>query len=316
LARNDKSQFAFSVQHLIERNTIKRKKTQRINRMVPLLLKAIASVSIITTIGIVITLANETIMFFREISMYSFFTEKEWLPFFEEPKFGILPLICGTLLVTTIAMIVAIPIGLGCAVFLNEYASHFVRKVLKPILELLAGIPTIVYGFFALTIVTPALQRVIPDLQFFNAISPGIVIGIMMVPTIASLSEDAMGAVSKGIKEASLGLGATRFETVRKVVFPAAFTGIMAAILLAASRAIGETMIVVIAGGSTPNVSIDPTHSIQTLTAYIVQVSLGDAPHGTIAYYSMYAVGATLLMFTFMMNMISQQIMYRFRKAI
>ncbi len=284
--------------------------------MVPLLLKAIASVSIITTIGIVITLANETIMFFREISMYSFFTEKEWLPFFEEPKFGILPLICGTLLVTTIAMIVAIPIGLGCAVFLNEYASHFVRKVLKPILELLAGIPTIVYGFFALTIVTPALQRVIPDLQFFNAISPGIVIGIMMVPTIASLSEDAMGAVSKGIKEASLGLGATRFETVRKVVFPAAFTGIMAAILLAASRAIGETMIVVIAGGSTPNVSIDPTHSIQTLTAYIVQVSLGDAPHGTIAYYSMYAVGATLLMFTFMMNMISQQIMYRFRKAI
>jgi len=304
------------VQHLIERNTIKRKKTQRINRMVPLLLKAIASVSIITTIGIVITLANETIMFFREISMYSFFTEKEWLPFFEEPKFGILPLICGTLLVTTISMIVAIPIGLGCAVFLNEYASHFVRKVLKPILELLAGIPTIVYGFFALTIVTPALQRVIPDLQFFNAISPGIVIGIMMVPTIASLSEDAMGAVSKGIKEASLGLGATRFETVRKVVFPAAFTGIMAAILLAASRAIGETMIVVIAGGSTPNVSIDPTHSIQTLTAYIVQVSLGDAPHGTIAYYSMYAVGATLLMFTFMMNMISQQIMYRFRKAI
>ncbi|KFN16769.1 phosphate ABC transporter permease subunit PstC [Bacillus pseudomycoides] len=316
MARNDKSQFAFSVQHLIERNTIKRKKTQRINRMVPLLLKAIASVSIITTIGIVITLANETIMFFREISMYSFFTEKEWLPFFEEPKFGILPLICGTLLVTTIAMIVAIPIGLGCAVFLNEYASHFVRKVLKPILELLAGIPTIVYGFFALTIVTPALQRVIPDLQFFNAISPGIVIGIMMVPTIASLSEDAMGAVSKGIKEASLGLGATRFETVRKVVFPAAFTGIMAAILLAASRAIGETMIVVIAGGSTPNVSIDPTHSIQTLTAYIVQVSLGDAPHGTIAYYSMYAVGATLLMFTFMMNMISQQIMDRFRKAI
>ncbi|CAI8777080.1 MULTISPECIES: phosphate ABC transporter permease subunit PstC [Bacillus] len=316
MARNDKSQFTFSVQHLIERNTIKRKKTQRINRMVPLLLKAIASVSIITTIGIVITLANETIMFFREISMYSFFTEKEWLPFFEEPKFGILPLICGTLLVTTIAMIVAIPIGLGCAVFLNEYASHFVRKVLKPILELLAGIPTIVYGFFALTIVTPALQRVIPDLQFFNAISPGIVIGIMMVPTIASLSEDAMGAVSKGIKEASLGLGATRFETVRKVVFPAAFTGIMAAILLAASRAIGETMIVVIAGGSTPNVSIDPTHSIQTLTAYIVQVSLGDAPHGTIAYYSMYAVGATLLMFTFMMNMISQQIMYRFRKAI
>ncbi len=284
--------------------------------MVPLLLKAIASVSIITTIGIIVTLANETIMFFREISMYSFFTEKEWLPFFEEPKFGILPLICGTVLVTTIAMIVAVPIGLGCAVFLNDYASHIVRRMLKPMLELLAGVPTIVYGFFALTIVTPVLQRVIPNLQFFNAVSPGIVIGIMMVPTIASLSEDAMRAVSKGIKEASLGLGATRFETIRKVVFPASFTGITAAILLAASRAIGETMIVVIAGGSTPNVSIDPTHSIQTLTAYIVQVSLGDAPHGTTAYYSMYAVGATLLMFTFMMNIISQQIMRRFRKVI
>ena len=284
--------------------------------MVPLLLKAIASVSILTTIGIIITLANETMMFFQKVSLYSFFTEKEWLPFFEEPKFGILPLICGTVLVTSIAMVVAIPIGLGCAIFLNEYASNLARKVLKPLLELLAGIPTIVYGFFALTIVTPFLQRMIPDLQFFNAISPGIVVGFMMIPTIASLSEDAMGAVASGVKEASMALGATRLETVKQVIFPAAFTGIMAAILLAASRAIGETMIVVIAGGSTPNISLDPTHSIQTLTAYIVQVSLGDAPHGTITYYSMYAVGATLLVFTFIMNMISQQIMRRFRKVI
>lgn len=234
--------------------------------------------------------------------------------FFEDPKFGILPLICGTILVTAIAMFVAIPIGLGCAVFLSEYASNGARKILKPLLELLAGIPTIVYGFFALTVVTPLLQRVIPDLQFFNAISPGIVIGFMMIPTIASLSEDAMRAVAKGIKEASLALGATRFEMVKQVVFPSAFTGIMAAIILAASRAIGETMIVVIAAGSTPNVSIDPTHSIQTLTAYIVQVSLGDAPHGTITYYSMYAVGATLFMFTFIMNIISQYIMRRFRR--
>ncbi|PEB53362.1 phosphate ABC transporter permease subunit PstC [Bacillus pseudomycoides] len=316
MARNDKSQITFSVQHLIERNTIKRKKTQRINRMVPLLLKAIASVSILTTIGIIITLANETMMFFQKVSFYSFFTEKEWLPFFEEPKFGILPLICGTVLVTSIAMVVAIPIGLGCAIFLNEYASNLARKVLKPLLELLAGIPTIVYGFFALTIVTPFLQRMIPDLQFFNAISPGIVVGFMMIPTIASLSEDAMGAVASAVKEASMALGATRLETVKQVIFPAAFTGIMAAILLAASRAIGETMIVVIAGGSTPNISLDPTHSTQTLTAYIVQVSLGDAPHGTITYYSMYAVGATLLVFTFIMNMISQQIMRRFRKVI
>ncbi|MDM5189983.1 phosphate ABC transporter permease subunit PstC [Bacillus sp. DX4.1] len=316
MARNDKSQITISVQHLIERNTIKRKKTQRINQMVPFLLKIIASISIVTTIGIIVTLANETVMFFREIPIYSFFTEKEWLPFFEDPKFGVLPLICGTVLVTTIAMAVAIPIGLGCAIFLNEYASNFVRKVLKSLLELLAGIPTIVYGFFALTVVTPSLQRIIPDLQFFNAISPGIVVGFMMVPTIASLSEDAMRAVPRGIREGSFALGATRFETVRQIIFPTAFTGIMAAIVLAASRAIGETMIVVIAGGSTPNVSLDPTHSIQTLTAYIVQVSLGDAPHGTITYYSMYAVGATLLMFTLIMNMISQQIMRRFKGTI
>ncbi|KFN03733.1 phosphate ABC transporter permease subunit PstC [Bacillus clarus] len=316
MARNDKSQITFSVQHLIERNTKKRKKTQRINQIVPLLLKAIASVSIITTIGIIVMLANETIMFFQKVPLHSFFTEKEWLPFFKQPKFGILPLICGTVLVTTIAMTVAIPIGLGCAIFLSEYASNTARKVLKPSLELLAGIPTIVYGFFALTVVTPFLQRIIPDLQFFNAISPGIVIGFMMIPMIASLSEDAMRAVAKGVKEASLALGATRFETVKQVVFPAAFSGIMAAVVLAASRAIGETMIVVIAGGSTPNVSIDPTHSIQTLTAYIVQVSLGDAPYGTMTYYSMYAVGATLLMFTLIMNIVSQQIMRRFRKAI
>ncbi|MFB5093754.1 phosphate ABC transporter permease subunit PstC [Bacillus cereus] len=308
MAHNDKSQITFSVQHLIERNTKQRKKTQRINRIVPLLLKIIASVSIVTTLGIVFTLSNETIMFFQKISLYSFLTEKEWLPFFEDPKFGILPLICGTFLIT------AIPIGLACAVFLSEYASNSARKILKPMLELLAGIPTIVYGFFALTIVTPLLQRLIPDLQFFNAISPGIVIGFMMMPTVASLSEDAMRAVAKGTKEASLALGATRFEMVKQVVFPSAFTGIMAAIILAASRAIGETMIVVIAAGSTPNVSLDPTHSIQTLTAYIVQVSLGDAPHGTITYYSMYAVGATLFLFTFIMNIISQSIMRRFRR--
>ncbi|MDA1776125.1 phosphate ABC transporter permease subunit PstC [Bacillus cereus group sp. BY9-3LC] len=315
MAYNDKSQITFSVQHLIERNTKHRKKTQRINRIVPLLLKIIASVSIATTLGIIFTLSNETIMFFKKISLLSFLTEKEWLPFFGNPKFGILPLICGTVLVTAIAMCVAVPIGLACAVFLSEYASNSVRKVLKPMLELLAGIPTIVYGFFALTVVTPLLQRIIPDLQFFNAISPGVVIGVMMIPTIASLSEDAMRAVAKGTKEASLALGATRFEMVKQVVFPSAFTGIMAAIILAASRAIGETMIVVIAAGSTPNVSLDPTHSIQTLTAYIVQVSLGDAPHGTITYYSMYAVGATLFLFTFIMNIISQFIMRRFRRV-
>ncbi|MGG0187084.1 phosphate ABC transporter permease subunit PstC [Bacillus rhizoplanae] len=315
MARNDKSHVTVSVQHLIERNIGKRKKAQRINQMVPFVLRIIASISIVTTIGIIVTLANETFMFFERVSMYSFFTEKEWLPFFENPKFGILPLIYGTVLVTIIAMVVAIPIGLGCAIFLSEYASSAARKVLKPALELLAGIPTIVYGFFALTVVTPILQRIVPDLQFFNALSPGIVIGIMMIPTIASLSEDAMRAVPHQVREASFAIGATRFETAKKIVLPAAFTGVVAAIVLAASRAVGETMIVVIAGGSTPSLSLDPTQSIQTLTAYIVQVSLGDAPYGTLTYYSMYAVGATLFIFTLIMNMIAQYIMRLFKEA-
>ncbi|MGF9963180.1 phosphate ABC transporter permease subunit PstC [Bacillus rhizoplanae] len=315
MARNDKSRVTVSVQHLIERNMGKRKKAQRINQMVPFVLRIIASISIVTTIGIIVTLANETFMFFERVSMVSFFTEKEWLPFFENPKFGILPLIYGTVLVTIIAMAVAIPIGLGCAIFLSEYASNSARKVLKPVLELLAGIPTIVYGFFALTVVTPILQRVVPDLQFFNALSPGIVIGIMMIPTIASLSEDAMRAVPNQVREASFAIGATRFETAKNIVLPAAFTGVVAAIVLAASRAVGETMIVVIAGGSTPSLSLDPTQSIQTLTAYIVQVSLGDAPYGTLTYYSMYAVGATLFIFTLIMNMIAQYIMRRFKEA-
>jgi len=315
LARNKKSHVTISVQHLIERNIGKRKKAQRINQMVPFVLRIIASISIITTMGIIVTLANETFMFFERVSIVSFFTEKEWLPFFENPKFGILPLIYGTVLVTGIAMIVAIPIGLGCAVFLSEYASNAARKVLKPVLELLAGIPTIVYGFFALTVVTPILQRIVPDLQFFNALSPGIVIGIMMIPTIASLSEDAMRAVPHKVREASFAIGATRFETTKHIVLPAAFTGVLAAIVLAASRAAGETMIVVIAGGSTPSLSLNPTQSIQTLTAYIVQVSLGDAPYGTMSYYSMYAVGATLFMFTLIMNMIAQRIMRRLKGA-
>lgn len=316
LTRNRRSHVTISVQHLIERNTVKRKRAQRINQMVPFVLKIIASVSVVITISIVVTLANETIAFFERVSIVSFFTEKEWLPFFENPKFGVLPLIYGTMLVTIIAMLVAVPFGLGCAIFLSEYASNGVRKVVKPLLELLAGIPTIVYGFFALTIVTPLLQKVMPSLQFFNALSPGIVMGIMIIPTIASLSEDAMRAVPNRLREASFAVGATRFETMRKIVMPTAFTGIASAIVLGASRAIGETMIVVIAGGATPSLSANPTQSIQTLTAYIVQVSLGDAPYGTTTYYSMYAVGATLFIFTLFMNMIAQHIMRRFKGAI
>lgn len=303
-----------SVRMLIWHNRKHHRKEQLLSKAVPVLLCMTAAISILTTSGIVWTLAKETTIFFQHISIAHFLSGKEWLPFFQtNAQYGILPLACGTLLVTGISMIVAVPIGLGCAVFLSEYASDRVRSIVKPLLEVLAGIPTIVYGFFALTIVTPMLQTMIPGLQFFNALSPGIVIGIMLIPTVASLSEDAIHAVPFSLREASFGVGATRFETTAKVVLPAAFTGIVASIVLAISRAMGETMIVVIAGGSTPVLSVNPMQSMQTLTAYIVQVSLGDAPHGTITYYSMYAVGSVLFMCTFFMNLLARRIILRFK---
>lgn len=211
-------------------------------------------------------------------------------------------------------MLVAIPIGLATAIYLSEYASEKVRKVVKPILEVLAGIPTIVYGFFALTFVTPFLQKVVPDLNFFNALSPGIVVGIMIIPMIASLSEDAMAAVPRSMREGALALGSTKLEVSLKVVLPAALSGIIASFVLGISRAIGETMIVTIAGGSRPNLTFDPTETIQTMTAYIVQVSLGDASYGSTIYYSIYAVGMTLFIFTLLMNVIAQWISKRFRE--
>ncbi|MER2000730.1 MAG: phosphate ABC transporter permease subunit PstC, partial [Lysinibacillus sp.] len=224
----------------------------------------------------------------------------------KEPLYGVLPLILGTLKVTVIAVIVAVPIGLSAAIFLSEYASDRVRRVVKPVLEVLAGVPTIVYGFFALTFLTPLLQSIIPSLKIFNALSPGIVVGIMVLPMIVSLSEDAMSAVPNAIREAALGLGATKFEVAIKVVLPAALSGIIASVVLATSRAIGETMIVSLAGGSTPRFEAGFTDSIQTMTAYIVQVSTGDAGYGTTIYYSIYAVGFTLFVFTLVMNLLAQ----------
>ncbi|MFD3447721.1 phosphate ABC transporter permease subunit PstC [Microbacteriaceae bacterium 4G12] len=304
------------VRKLLKQKHGYRKGSYMMNRIVPAILFLITSVSIVTTIGIMWTLAKETAIFFQRVSLIEFLTAKEWVPFFHiDPKYGILPLLSGTVLVTIIAMVIAVPIGLGCAIFLSEYAPDAVRRVIKPVLEILAGIPTIVYGFFALTVVTPMLKHMIPGLQFFNALSPGIVIGCMMIPTIASLSEDAISAVPFSLREGSFGLGTTRFETTVRAVVPAALSGIMAAIVLAVSRAMGETMIVVIAGGSTPILSFDPTQSIQTLTAYIVQVSLGDAARGTTAYYSMYAVGATLFLFTFIMNLLAQYVSSRFKEV-
>jgi phosphate transport system permease protein len=286
-----------------------------VEKSIPVLLFVMASISILTTIGIVITLLFETITFFKHVNIMAFFTGKEWFPFFKAaPQYGILPLISGTLLVAFIAMTVAIPIGLATAIYLSEYASVRIRKLIKPILEVLAGIPTIVYGFFALTFVTPLLQKMMPDLNFFNALSPGIVVGIMIIPMVASLSEDAMAAVPQSMREGALALGATKLEVSLKVILPVALSGIIASFVLGISRAIGETMIVTIAGGSKPNLTFDPTETIQTMTAYIVQVSLGDASYGSTIYYSIYAVGMTLFIFTLLMNMIAGWISKHFRE--
>ncbi|MGG4264242.1 phosphate ABC transporter permease subunit PstC [Peribacillus simplex] len=292
----------------------KRKKKINVEKIIPKLLFFTAAISVFTTIGIILTLIFETFIFFDRVSIVEFFTETKWLPFASTPSYGIMPLVVGTLKITGIAAVVAVPVGLATAIFLSEYASENTRRIIKPILEVLAGIPTIVYGFFALTFVTPVLRDLFPSLDMFNALSPGIVVGIMIMPMVASLSEDALVSVPKSIREGAYALGATKLETTIKVVLPAAISGIVASIVLALSRAIGETMIVSVAGGSTPNMSMDVTSSIQTMTAYIVQVSSGDAGYGTTIYYSIYAVGMTLFVFTLVMNLLAQFISRKFRE--
>ncbi|MCH7321695.1 phosphate ABC transporter permease subunit PstC [Solibacillus sp. MA9] len=309
-----KQQERQSVQHLIEQAR-NRKGKKIIEKCVPVLLFLAATISVLTTFGIVFTLIFETVEFFTRVSITDYLFGKEWLPFSgKEPLYGVLPLILGTLKVTSIAILVAVPFGLGAAIYLSEYASEGVRKVVKPILEVLAGVPTIVYGFFALSFITPLLQVIIPNLKIFNAISPGIVVGVMILPMITSMSEDAMSSVPRSIREGALGLGATKFEVAVKVVLPAALSGIVASVVLGISRAIGETMIVSLAGGSTPKFDFGFTDSIQTMTAYIVQVTTGDAGYGTTIYYSIYAVGFTLFIFTLTMNLLATYISKRFRE--
>lgn len=303
-----------SVQDLIAQSKGKKNK-KFIEKLIPVILFLIASVSVLTTIGIIMTLIVETITFFTKVSVTDFLFGTTWLPFSNKQElYGIWPLIVGTLKVTLIAVLVAVPIGISAAIYLSEYASERVRRIIKPILEVLAGIPTIVYGFFALTFVTPLLQTFFPEVKIFNAISPGIVVGIMIIPMIASLSEDAMSSVPKHIREGALALGSTKFEVAIKVILPAAVSGIVASVVLAVSRAIGETMIVSLAGGSTPKFDGTFTDSIQTMTAYIVQVSKGDAGYGTTIYYSIYAVGFTLFIFTMLMNILAQYVSKRFRE--
>ena len=284
-------------------------------KSMPILLFTAATLSVLTTFAIVFTLIFEIFEFFQRVSITDFLFGTEWLPFSsKEPMFGILPLIIGTLKVTLIAIVVAVPLGIASAVYLSEYASDNARRVIKPILEVLAGVPTIVYGFFALTFVTPMLQQLIPSLKVFNALSPGIVVGIMILPMITSLSEDAMSSVPQSMREGALGLGSTKLEVSLKVVLPAALSGIIASVVLAVSRAIGETMIVSLAAGSTPKFDLGVTDSVQTMTAYIVQVATGDAGYGTTIYYSIYAVGFTLFIFTLVMNLLAHYISKRFRE--
>ncbi len=303
-----------SVQEMIAQSKGKKNK-KFIEKIIPWILLLIASVSVLTTIGIVLTLIIETITFFTRVSVFDFIFGTTWLPFSnKEAMYGILPLIVGTLKVTLIAVIVAVPIGISAAIYLSEYASDTVRRIIKPVLEVLAGIPTIVYGFFALTFVTPLLQAAFPEIKIFNAISPGIVVGIMIIPMIASLSEDAMSSVPKQIRDGALAMGSTKFEVAWKIIVPAALSGIIASVVLAVSRAIGETMIVSLAAGSTPKFDGDFTGSIQTMTSYIVQVSKGDAGYGTTIYYSIYAVGFTLFLFTMLMNIFAQYVSKRFRE--
>jgi phosphate transport system permease protein len=274
-----------------------------------------ALLSIGTTVGIIVVLAVETFAFLREVPITEFLFGTEWTPLFATPSFGVLPLVAGTVLVSAIAMTVALPMGLLSAIYLSEYAPPAVRRVIKPILEILAGVPTVVYGYFALLFVTPILQRFIPGLAGFNALGPGVVMGIMILPLVSSLSEDAMQGVPRGLREGAYALGATRMQTSLSVVLPAAFSGITAAFILAASRAIGETMIVAIAAGQQPRLTANPLVPVETMTAYIVQVSLGDTPQGTLEYRTIFAVGMLLFLGTFALNLVSAWLRERYREV-
>ena len=283
-------------------------------RVIESLLLLCGLVSVATTLAIIYTLVGNGLDFFRHFSFLDFVTGTQWQPKGSPQLFGVLPLLTGTLLVAGVALLVAVPLGLGAAAYLSEYARPRVRKVLKPLLEVLAGVPTVVYGYFALRTITPLLQEV-ADVGVFNALSAGLVMGIMIIPTIASLSEDAMRAVPQALREGAYGLGAGRRRTTTRVVIPAALSGIAASVILGISRAVGETMIVAVAAGSTPNLSLDVRESIQTMTGYIAQVSLGDSQQGTVDYQSIFAVGLTLFVITLVLNLLSQRFVARFRQV-
>ncbi|MEM2786368.1 MAG: phosphate ABC transporter permease subunit PstC [Candidatus Nitrosotenuis sp.] len=272
-----------------------------------------AFLSILTTLGIILVLIFESVNFFRVVSPVDFFFGTRWAPLFKPEAFGVLPLICGTFLVAIGAGLIAIPIGLFSGIYLSEYASPRARSIIKPALEVLAGVPTVVYGYFAIAFVTPILRQIFPNIDIFNAASAAIVVGIMILPMISSLCEDALSAVPKSLREGAYALGATKLEVTMKVVVPAALSGIVSAFILAISRAVGETMAVTLAAGATPKLTYNFGESIQTMTAYIVQVSLGDTPADSVAYQTIFAVGLTLFAITMVMNIIAMKLVKRFR---
>ena len=274
-----------------------------------------ALVSIAVTMGIILVLFGESLPFFRHVPFTSFLFERSWAPRTGQ-EYGILPLVCGTFLIAVLALAVAIPIGLATAIYMSEYAAPVVRQVAKPVFEILAGVPTVVYGYFALTFITPYLLRpLLPSIEVFNALSAAIVVGIMIIPTISSLCDDALRAVPRSLREAGYAVSATKLEVCTRIVLPGAMSGVVAAVLLALARAVGETMVVAIAAGSTPKITATPLVSVQTMAAYIVQVCKGDAPAGTIEYQSIYAVGLTLFAITLAVNVVAQKVMARFREV-
>ena len=299
---------------LAELAQIKRSRKRK-DRLVEWLLLSAACVSVFTTLGIVYVLLKESLVFFSNVPLWDFLTDKQWTPLFDDAHFGIAVLLSGTLSSSMVALAIAIPLGTIIAIYLSEFANHRVREVLKPVLELLSGVPTIIYGFFALLVVTPLIQGIYPDLPTFNILSAGIVMGIMIIPYVSSLSEDAMRAVPMSLREGSYAMGATRYQTATRVVVPAAFSGIASAYILGISRAVGETMILAVAAGMQPNLTLNPLEPAATITSFIVQVALGDLPHGSVGYQTIFAAGLTLLLITLLFNLLGHWLRRKYREV-
>jgi phosphate transport system permease protein len=285
-----------------------------VERLVEFALMLAALSAVFTTTAIVVILITESVGFFEHVSIIDFLTDTQWTPLFEDAHYGIMPLVSGTLTTSAVALALAVPVGTIGAIYLSEFASHKTREIVKPILELLVGVPTVVFGYFALLLVTPMLQKIFPELPGFNMLGPGLVIGIMIIPYISSVAEDAMRAVPMSMREGSYAMGATRFQTAIRVVTPAAISGIVAAYILAISRALGETIVVALAAGQQPNLTFNPMESAATISAYIVQVAMGDLPHGSIGYQSIFAAGLVLMLMTLVFNVLGHLIRRRFRE--